>query len=466
MMRLIADFMITTSLRARKSATTAQSRRTRAASIIRSSITIRPSRNASSAGSISSSVVAVRKPRPPRFTPRSGVPRSPTERDTDSSVPSPPRTMMRSTCPGRSARPTAVTDAWGTRPAVSLSSTTERPRSSSQTINRSTTSRARPASGLATIPTRFMTTSSLGQGLHGPRDQRLDVGGGLAVRGHVQEKLAVALRAAERRCRDSEDVPTAQHRVASETGHDLSMERRLAHHAPFADQVLTHFELRLDQRHRLAARREDVENGRKHLLQRDERDVHDGKGRLVTEDPRVEGARVRLLHDDDPRVAPQAGVQLPGAHIDGIHARGPALEETIGETAGGRANVEADLADDVDVEVIKGVGQLLTGATDKGRSPSQLHLGLGRDQGAGFVDSLPVHEYIAGHDQLSCLLSAVHQSALDNHPVDPDTSSHRALIIGDLGAGGGEQRAGPCPLGSPQYGQTRPRPRSRGRPQY
>src|SRR5262245_4574327 len=283
MMRLIADFMMTTSLRARKSATTAPSRRTRAASIIRSSMTIRPSRNASSAGSISSSVVAVRKPRPPTFTPRSGVPRSPTERDTDSSVPSPPRTMMRSTCPGRSARPTAVTDAWGTRPAVSSSSTTERPRSSSQTINRSTTSRAWPASGLATIPTRFMTTSPLGQGLHGPRDQRLDVGGGLAVRGHVQEELAVALRATQRRRRDSEDVPAPQHRVAREAGHDLSMERGLPHHAAFADEVLAHFELGFDERHRLAPRREDVEDRRQYLLQRDERDVDDGQGRLVTE---------------------------------------------------------------------------------------------------------------------------------------------------------------------------------------
>src|SRR5436309_2488512 len=336
MMRLIADFMMTRTMRARKAATTAPSRRTRSASIIRSSTTIQPSRHASIAGSIASI--------------------------------------------------------------------------------------------------------------------------GLAVRGHVQEELAVALGAAQWRRRDSEDVPPTQHGVAGEPGHDLPVERGLTDQAAFADEVLTYLELWLDERDRFTTRREDVEDGGQHLFQRDERDVDDGQGRLVTEDARVERARVRLLHDDDARIAAQAGIELSGAHVDRIHARGATLEKTVGETAGGCADVDAQLADDVDVEVVEGVRQLLTAATHIGRPPTQLDFGFGGDEGAVFVDSLTVHEHVAGHDQFRGLLSAVHQSALDNHPIDPDAGGHRTSIIDDLGGEGAEQRGGPCRLGSPRYGQTRPHP--------
>ena len=38
----------------------------------------------------------------------------------------------------------------------------------------------------------------------------------------------------------------------------------------------------------------------------------------------------------------------PAPHIDGMHARGAGLQQAVGEAAGGRADIEADFAGDVD----------------------------------------------------------------------------------------------------------------------
>src|SRR2546428_724417 len=110
MMRLIADFVMTTSLSAAYSQSGCPLRITRAASSIRSSIAIRPPRYASRAGNISSSVVAVRNPSPPRFTPSSGTPRSPTARAIEPRVPSAPSTRSMSTRAGRVADDAALAD--------------------------------------------------------------------------------------------------------------------------------------------------------------------------------------------------------------------------------------------------------------------------------------------------------------------------------------------------------------------
>src|SRR5262249_62088064 len=127
---------------------------------------------------------------------------------------------------------------------------------------------------------------------------------------------AVAFGPAQGRRGAPEEVPPPRQGVPGEPGHALPVERRLTDDAAFADEVLAHLELWLDERDRLTTRREDVEDSGQHLFQGDERDVDDGQGRLVTEDARVERASVRLLHDNDARIASQAGSAVCGAHLD------------------------------------------------------------------------------------------------------------------------------------------------------
>ena len=76
----------------------------------------------------------------------------PTARAIESSVPSPPRTTMRSTCEGSSHFVATFTAPFGTTAAVSFSTTTPRPRAESQSRSRATTAGDAPA--LATTPIR------------------------------------------------------------------------------------------------------------------------------------------------------------------------------------------------------------------------------------------------------------------------------------------------------------------------
>src|SRR5438445_803753 len=265
MMRLIADFVMTTSLSAAYSQIGWPLRTTLAARSIRSSMVIRPARYASSAGSISSSVVAVRNPSPPRFTPRSGTPRSPTALAIERRVPSPPRTISRST--------------WDRSPML----------------------------------------------------------GGLA------------------------------------------------NDAALGDVLATDLELRLHERDDLAARGEHAEHCGQDFLERDEGHVDDRQRRLIAEDPRIERASVRVLHHDDSLILAQARVELARADVDRVDPCGAALEQTISESARGRADVHADAPGDLDREGAQGVHELLAAAAHERAARSDLDLGPRRYQDARLI---------------------------------------------------------------------------------
>ena len=99
-------------------------RRTRAASISRSSVTKSPSSTAESVSATWSAGMSVRKPRRPRFTPMSGTPCAAISRAHDRSVPSPPTTTARSQRAGRSASGSASSGGVREASAVRVSMST------------------------------------------------------------------------------------------------------------------------------------------------------------------------------------------------------------------------------------------------------------------------------------------------------------------------------------------------------
>ena len=120
---------------------------------------------------------------------------------------------------------------------------------------------------------------------------------------------------------------------------DARADRRVADDAALADVGAARFELRLDEHDCLPAGRRERERRRQRGAHGDERDVaHD---ELRRERQLCERACVRPLEHDDPRVVPQARMELPVADVDGDHARRAALEQHVGEAAGRRADVEA-----------------------------------------------------------------------------------------------------------------------------
>ena len=58
----------------------------------------------------------------------------------------------------------------------------------------------------------------------------------------------------------------------------------------------------------------------------------------------LEVAGVDALHDDDAGIGAEGPGELAFADVDGVDAGGAALEEDVGEAAGGRADVEGDPA--------------------------------------------------------------------------------------------------------------------------
>ena len=98
----------------------------------------------------------------------------------------------------------------------------------------------------------------------------------------------------------------------------------------------------------------------------------------------------------DARVAAQAPVELRASDVEGDDAGGAALQQDVGEAAGGCADVERVPAGRIDTERVERVGQLHAAAADvrmiRFRDLDARVLG---DRGAGFADRPIVHADVA-----------------------------------------------------------------------
>jgi len=95
------------------------------------------------------------------------------------------------------------------------------------------------------------------------------------------------------------------------------------------------------------------------------------------------------------------------------------LQHHVGEAAGRRADVRADLSAHIDPERVDRMGELHPAAPH----PWMLQfrdakLVLFRNRRAGLVDELPVDENAPGHDQRLRLRARVHEPALDERHVE------------------------------------------------
>ena len=77
---------------------------------------------------------------------------------------------------------------------------------------------------------------------------------------------------------------------------------------------------------------------------------------------------VSPLHHHNPAVFPQFPVEHAIAGIDGIHAPGAALQETVRETAGAAAQISANEIVHVDGERAEGMFEFGAGAGREGHS--------------------------------------------------------------------------------------------------
>ncbi len=213
---------------------------------------------------------------------------------------------------------------------------------------------------------------------------------GARALGQPQERLLVAGRAGERGRRAAEDGGAVLARGGGDVVDDLAPQLRVLDHAALADPLAADLELRLDHRQAVERARPWSRGppGRT-LRQGDEGDVDDDQIRAVREVAGRDRAGVGALDHGHALVLAQAVVELAVGDVERDHVGGAALEQAVGEAAGGRADVQRATAREVDPQRVERVGELDAAAGDVGRRPFDLELDRGVDQLARLLGPAP-----------------------------------------------------------------------------
>ena len=103
------------------------------------------------------------------------------------------------------------------------------------------------------------------------------------------------------------------------------------------------------------------------------------------------------------------------ANVHGVHSRRAVLQQTIGEPAGGRADVEAVEPTRVDAEAVEAVGELLAAPRDVGRQRLDRQLRRLVDLLSRLLE--PRHE--AGHHERLGLRTRLRETPFHEEDVDP-----------------------------------------------
>ena len=188
----------------------------------------------------------------------------------------------------------------------------------------------------------------------------------------------------------------------------LPVDGGVPHHALLAHLVLAGLELGLDEADHLPPLPQHPGDSGQDELQGYEAHVHAGEIRLLRHLVMGEIPGVGPLQAHHPAVAPEAPGQLAVAHVHGVDLFRSVLEHTVGEAASGGADVHADPVFQVDGPEGHGLLQLEAAPADIAEGvPPDLHGGVLRHRGAGFVNALAVDEHRPAHNGRLGLLAGL-----------------------------------------------------------
>ena len=123
-------------------------------------------------------------------------------------------------------------------------------------------------------------------------------------------------------------------------------------------------------------------------------------------------ADVNAVHCNNARIVAQLPRELTIANVNRVNARCATLQETIGETAGGRAQVGANLATGIEVKGIERAFQFQPAAAYVFERRADRNLGIFQDRCARFVHALTVDLDHACQDQRLSALARIGKFAL------------------------------------------------------
>jgi hypothetical protein len=127
---------------------------------------------------------------------------------------------------------------------------------------------------------------------------------------------------------------------------------------------------------------------------------------------------IGLFHDDNAGVVAEFPGELAPANVHGKNPGGTVLEQAIGKSARGRAEVERSEAGDVQLKMAQGVFQLVSAAADVFFTRVEGDLVAGFDGIAGFVGGLAVDADLSGEDGAFGAFTAFAKAAFNQRLVE------------------------------------------------
>jgi len=234
------------------------------------------------------------------------------------------------------------------------------------------------------------------------------------------EKFLVTVHAGDRR--GNEAAPFAVVAVDDKMADfvdGLQMEFWIPDDAAFSNVFAPKLKLRLDETDDGAAAFQHRKNSGENLGQGNEGKVHDGEPDFFADVGGDHVTGVELFLDDDAGVVAEFPDELVGSDIDGVHADGSALEQAIGETAGGGTDIHTDPAGRVDLEGVESTLEFQATAADETLLFLDLERGVRRQLRAGFVDDAVPGTHFPGEDEALRLLAGITKATGNEKGVNP-----------------------------------------------
>ena len=203
-----------------------------------------------------------------------------------------------------------------------------------------------------------------------------------------------------------------------------------SHHAAFADPSFSDFKLRLDERNHFSAWLKQCFHRRQYQFKRDKRDVDCGKTYAGWKSANLEKTNVGFFKNNDARMVSQLPIQLAVAHIHRVDSRGAMLQQAIGKSAGGRADVKGDFAIDVDFKFLKRFCQLDSATASIGRgSGPKSYRRAGINETSDFRNRMIIDQHLTGQDPRPSRFAARYQTSRYQQFVYALPRSHPSLVL-------------------------------------
>ena len=238
----------------------------------------------------------------------------------------------------------------------------------------------------------------------------------------MQEIFDIAVAAGDRRWHGRENAPAKRIDTSADAAKRGFALCRVAHDATLVRRAL---ELWLHERDEVGARRGKRQDGGQDQRQRNKARIHDDESRLRGQMRGGEVAGVKPLQQCHTRVARDLRMRLSVADIDGRDLIRAARKQDVGEAAGGRPDVEANLAGGIDAERVQRGRQLHAAARHPWIRGLRLDLRIRQDPLRSLDDGFAIDQNQTRRDRFRSLGPAGEKAACDKLEIGASRAQAR-----------------------------------------